>query len=230
MEIKVLGVIATPVKGPTNTEFLVQRTMDACVKRTQQLGHSIKADIVNLADKKMEAGCIHCNWCLNYQTANNFCSLNDDMKDIYPLIAEADGLIFGTPVYIGRLSWLMAAFIDRMRALGEGRYYGIRGPLGGVLQDKVIAAASVAWVRYGGVETAMLSTLMAGMIFDAIITTGGFGLGVGAVSASPLGQTLAVSKDRVTLSSANTVGRRVAERCLLVKAGKKALRYLPAYL
>lgn len=234
MEIKILGICGTPVKGEvTNTEHMLRATIKGCEQYAAQYGDRVKADVVLLGEKKVVSGCTHCNWCLEHQTAGVYCSVKDDIsKEIYSKIIEADGLILSTPVYIGGMSWLMAALIHRMRALAEGRYYGIRGPYGGVLQDKVLAATSVAWVRHAGVETAMLTELLAGFVFDMVITTAGLeGIyGAGGVSAAPLGQLVGVQKDRIALASCRSIGKRVVERCRIIKAGKKALEYFPAYL
>jgi multimeric flavodoxin WrbA len=231
MKLYILGVNGTPVKGETNTGALLQETMDAAVLAAKQTNDQLETEIIKLADLKINGGCNHCNWCLLKQTADQVCSKKDDMEKIYPKIVKADGIIYATPVYIGRLSWLLAAFIDRQRALGEGRYYGLRGPFGASsLQDKVIGAAAVAWMRHGGIETAQLSLFFMTGIFDQIFTTGPFAMGASGCSASPLGQELGVKQDVYGMGTARTLGRRVFERARIVKAGKVALRDFPAYL
>lgn len=230
MKVKILGINGTPVKGETNTGALLQEVMDAVISTAKQTGDEIETEVIKLADMKINGGCDHCNWCLLRQTAGQFCSKKDDLEKIYPKIINADGIIYATPVYIGRLCWLLAAFIDRQRALGEGRYYGIRGPFGNILQDKVIGAAAVAWVRHAGIETAQLSLFFMAGIFDQIFTTGGFGMGASGCSASPLGQELGVQQDTFGMGTARNLGKRVYERSRIVKAGKIALRDFPAYL
>jgi len=226
MVIKVLGICGTPVKGETNTEILLQATLDAA--RGQ--GDDVQTDMVLLADKKITTGCDHCNWCLQLQTADKFCAKNDDMAEIYPKVVEADVLILATPVYIGRLSWLAASFVDRLRALAEGRYYGIRGPLGGILKEKLFGGCSVAWLRHGGVEGAQLSMIQGALVVDMIVVSGGFQFGAGGVSAAPLGQTGAVRNDRFAMASAQSLASRLVEVSRLLKAGREALRYMPAYI
>ena len=226
MLIKVLGICGTPVKGETNTEILLRATLDAA--RGQ--GDDVQTDMVLLADKKITTGCDHCNWCLQLQTADKFCAKNDDMNEIYPKVVEADVLILATPVYIGRLSWLAASFVDRLRALAEGRYYGIRGPLGGILKEKLFGCCSVAWLRHGGVEGAQLSMIQGALVVDMIVVSGGFQFGAGGVSAAPLGQTGAVKNDRFAMASAQSLASRLVEVSRLLKAGREALRYMPAYI
>lgn len=233
MKIKLLAICGTPVKGEmTNTEYMLNEILKSSEQRAAELGDEIETDLVLLGEKKIDGGCDHCNWCLKYQTADVYCSKNDDMEEIYPKIIECDGLILGTPVYIGGMTWLLTAFVHRLRALWEGRYYGFRGPYDTVLKDKVFAASSVAWARHGGVETAMLHALLAGIGYTMIPVQGGvYGFfGAGGVSAAPLGQLVAVSKDKFGMLAAHELGNCVVDRCRLVKAGKAALKYFPAYL
>jgi multimeric flavodoxin WrbA len=238
MEIKILAVCGSPIKGEvTNTEFMLKEVTKSCQEYAVEVGDKIEADLVLLSEKKIKLGCIHCNWCLEHQTADAFCSIKDDMeKEIFPKIVEADGLILGTPVYIGGMSWLMACFVHRLRALAEGRYYGLKGPFGvgggGLLTNKILACVSVAWVRNNGVETALLNELFAAYAFNMIPVTASInGLyGVGGISAAPPGEFVAVKNDRLAMAGAQTLGRRVIELCRLVKAGEKALKYFPSYL
>ena len=112
MAIKVLGVCCTPVKGETNTEILLQAALDAA----KQGADDVEIELVRLGEKKIQSGCIHCNWCLQRQTADKFCAFKDDMSnEIYAKVVDAGALIVATPVYIARLSWLAASFMDRRR-------------------------------------------------------------------------------------------------------------------
>jgi multimeric flavodoxin WrbA len=226
MALKVLGVVTTPVKGETNTEFLCQAVLDGAKAE----GEDVETELIRLADVKIVSGCDQCNWCLLRQTPERFCSKNDDMEMIYPKLIEADAWVIATPVYIGRMCWLTAAFIDRLRALAEGRYYGLRGPLGGVMFNQVVTSASVAWVRHGGVETAQISVMFAAGIYGWLYVTAGFGFGAGGVSAAPLGEYGAVRKDRFAMRNARDTGARLVQVARIVKAGKQALRYVPAYV
>ena len=221
MSIKVLGLCATPVKGEkTNTEVLLDAILDTAKARSEE----VVVEKILLAEKKIISGCDHCNFCLKRQTADKFCAKMDDMNEIFPKIIETDALVLATPVYFGRLSWLMAQVIDRLRALAEGKYYGIRGPMGGVMQDKVFGCASVSWLKHAGVETAQLSMLSLPLFFGMIPVSGGGGYGVGGNSASPIGETLGIKKDKYAMTAAQKMGARLVEMAQIVKAGKEALR------
>jgi len=226
MTIKVLGIVATPVKGDTNTEILCQAVLDAAMAQ----GDDVQIEVIRLSEMNLKAGCTHCNWCLERQTPERHCAIDDDMKIIYPKLIETDTLVLASPVYIGRMSWLLAEFIDRLRALGEGRYYGIRGPYGGAMADKVMTSCAVAWVRHGGVETALLSMQWLANILGGVYISGGFGHGVGGVSAAPLGHYGAVKDDKLAMASARAVGKEIVRMTRIIKAGKDALRLVPAYV
>ena len=233
MEIKVLGVCGTPVtrkmaKGETNTEVLLKTVMDGAKEEGD-----VQTDILWLAEDKYKDGCNHCNWCLLKQSGESrFCSKNDVMtNEYYAKVLDADALAISVPVYIGRMPWLTAAFIDRLRAMAEGKYYGFRGPLGGVLKNKVLAVASVAWFRHGGVETALWTTLyctssifgMVPVVSSPIPNYGGFGYGAGGVSIGKPDQLANVKNDEYGMRSAKNLGKRIVEMARIIKVGKEAL-------
>jgi len=154
-KIRVLGVSGSPIKDG-NTEILLQRALEFAGSLD-----GVTTDMVSLAEKKIE-DCKHCNWCLAKQKEGKPCLIEDDMREIYPLVLEADAFLLASPVYIARLSGYMAAFIDRLRPFAHGNYYKDR------LEDKVGGALCVAWVRHGGLETALLSIIYGFMSFHMI--------------------------------------------------------------
>jgi multimeric flavodoxin WrbA len=228
MTIKILGICGTPVKGETNTGYLIEMIMDNCKKQ----GDDIETEIIRLADKKITAGCIHCNWCLERQTKEKICAINDDWtNEIAPKVVEADALVWATPVYLMRMTWLLASNLDRHRAFGEGRYYGIRGPgMSRAHRYKPVLSAAVAWVAHGGVETTLQVLCQTAAFLEMLPVTGGFGLGVAGISAAPLGDLGAVRKDPAAISSAQIGSMRLVELTRILKAGKEALLRIPAYV
>lgn len=239
MDIKVLGVCGTPVKrrvakGPTNTEVLLNAILDSA----KEQGSGVTTDAIFLGEDGFKEGCDQDNWCLMKQTADKFCAKNDVMtSEYYPKVRDCDALVIATPVYIGRMSFVVAAFIDRLRALAEGKYYGFRAPGGPNLKDKVLAVGSVAWYRHGGVETAMFTTLYCtAAIFGMVpVTAGpagkayaGFGFGAGGQSIGGPEELANIKNDDYAMRSAKNLGRRVVEMARIIKAGKEALSKGPA--
>jgi len=216
MEVKIVGICGSPIKGG-NTEAFLKEALAAA----ENTG-DVQVEIVLLADKEI-GHCRHCNWCLTKQVENKFCSRNDDMAGIYPKILDADGLLLASPVYIGRLSGYLADFIDRLRVFAFGNAYK------GRLQNKVGGALSVAWMRNTGVETTLISILSAFMAMDmifvgphhglgALIGAGGLSSDYGTGKFDPKDK-LGVLKDEYGLRGARSLGQRVAEIAKLIKIG-----------
>ena len=68
----------------------------------------VEVDFVNLSDIKM-SHCIGC--CSCYKTGR--CCIDDDAERLSNRIAEADGIVLGSPTYASNVSGLMKDFIDR---------------------------------------------------------------------------------------------------------------------
>jgi len=89
-------------------------------------------------------GCGNCNTCMKLQ--NRRCSIsNDPVNDIIAKMAEADGIILGSPVYFTDVTPELKALIDR-----SGRVAGANGQL---FKRKV--GAGVIAVRRGGATHAL---------------------------------------------------------------------------
>ena len=124
------------------------------------------------------------------------------------------------------------AFIDRLRALAEGKNYGFRAPGGPNVKDKVLAVGSVAWYRHGGVETAMFTTLYctAGIFGMVPVTAGpaskaysGFGWGAGGMSIGGMEDLANIKADEYAMLTAKNLGKRAVEMARIIKAGKAAV-------
>lgn len=220
MDIKILGICGSPIKGG-NTEILLSEAL----KAAKETGN-VSVEAITLAGKSIR-GCLQCNWCVNRQEEEGkYCAQKDDMVEIYPRVLAADAFLVATPVYFGRLSGTLADFLDRLRCVNDGKLYNRR------LRDKVGGALAVAWFRNTGLETALLSILycyFALRIIPVGPDRGGCQWGAIALSSDqgtgkfdPQDR-LGVLKDEYGLKSAQRLGKRVAEIAKLLKAGKQAL-------
>ena len=106
--MKVLGIVCSP-RLHGNTELMVQESLHGA----QEAGAEV--ELVTLAGKNI-AFCDGCHSC----RANEGCHIKDDMQDIYTKLLEADGIIFGTPVYYWSVSAQAKALIDRTFVLDAG--------------------------------------------------------------------------------------------------------------
>ena len=113
--------------------------------------------------------CAHCDYCL----ANKACVVQDDLQELYALLAQAEGVIFATPVYNGGVSAQTKAVMDRMRAVVASDKNFFKGKVG--------MGIAVGGDRSGGQEFALMQ-IHAFFIINGLIPVGGgfFGANLGA--------------------------------------------------
>lgn len=114
-DIKILAFNASPrLNG--NTQALI----DEAIKGAQHAG--VKK-IEQILLQKIKLG--FCVGCRNCKTAGAepICSVQDDMKSIYPKILDSDVIIIGFPVYTGRECAQLSTFLDRLDCF-EGFIFG----------------------------------------------------------------------------------------------------------
>lgn len=217
MEIKIIGICGSPIKGG-NTEVFLKEALNAAKN-----AGNVQTELISLAGKEIK-DCRHCNWCLTKQEEGKFCVQKDDMVEIYPKILQADGLLLASPVYSGRLSGYLACFLDRLRCFVFGNFYRAE------LHNKVGGALSVAWLRNAGIETTLISILSALMGMEmipvgphhglgAITGAGGLSSDYGTGKFDPKDR-LGILKDEYGLKGARSLGQRVVEVTKLLKAGE----------
>lgn len=107
--MKILGIVGSPRKGG-NTEVLVEQVLAVA----KDLGADVEQ--VFIADNSI-APCDGCESCL----ATGKCKIKDDMQEMYSKLIEADGIVFGTPVYFWGMTAQAKAFIDRTFVLRPDR-------------------------------------------------------------------------------------------------------------
>ena len=120
--MKVVGIVCSP-RRRGNTEILVNEAL-ASAKDS-----GAEVELVTVADKNI-APCDGCDSCKKTRK----CRIEDDMQEIYSKLLEADGIIFGTPVYFWSVTAQAKALIDRTYVFREGRR----------LKNKVAGVAVVA--------------------------------------------------------------------------------------
>ena len=82
---------------------------DEYKKAAEAAGHLVT--LVNVSKKKI-AGCLACEYC--HGKGNGSCIQQDDMQEIYPLMAEAEVLVLAAPIYYFTLCAQIQAPIQRM--------------------------------------------------------------------------------------------------------------------
>ncbi len=120
--MKVLGIVGSP-RREGNTEIMVGEAL-ASAKDS-----GAKVELVTIAGKNIAP----CDGCRSCRTTRK-CKLSDDMQGIYTKLLEADGIIFGSPVYFWNVTAQVKTLMDRTYVLLEGRR----------LRNKVAGAVVVA--------------------------------------------------------------------------------------
>ena len=105
------------INGSPRNQGITATTLHLLEK--ELLDSGVKVDFVSLAEIEM-AHCLGC--CSCYRTGH--CCIRDDAEKLSELIAEADGIILGSPTYASNVSGLMKDFIDRGHFVIEQLLHG----------------------------------------------------------------------------------------------------------
>ena len=100
---RILVITGSPRKNG-NSDILAE----AFIEGALEAGHTV--DRFDGGRKKIR-GCIACDKCFTRGTA---CAVNDDFNEVAPLIAQADVLVFSSPLYYFSFSAQIKAVIDKL--------------------------------------------------------------------------------------------------------------------
>jgi len=118
--MNILGLSFSP-REQGNTELLLGRVCAGAA----ELGAT--TELYRVADQRI-APCDGCGSC--FKTGE--CHIQDDMQELYQKMLEAEGIVFGTPVYFYNMTAQGKAAIDRTIALGHaGR--SLANKVGGIV-------------------------------------------------------------------------------------------------
>jgi multimeric flavodoxin WrbA len=113
--------------------------------------------------------CLHCDYCLK----NKVCVFKDDMFELYPLLKDAEGIIFATPVYNNGASAQLKAVLDRCRAAVASDKNFFKGKIG--------MGIALGGDRNGGQEHALMQIIDFEILNGMMPVSGGFfGANMGA--------------------------------------------------
>jgi multimeric flavodoxin WrbA len=191
--MRILGIVGSPRKDG-NTEILMKEALRVA-------GEAGCETEMFLMSEKHVAPCDACGTCFEVGS----CVVEDDMQELYEMLEQADGVIFGSPVYFGSVSAQMKAVMDRMFAL-----LGRRS-----LKDKV-AGALVVTRRVGALQARSL--LYSFCIAQGMIVAGGaigYGREVGDVLTGVGGgiEMSAMEEARLLGSNVYQLARRLENSC-----------------
>lgn len=130
--MKVLAINGSP-KPNGNTAYAIQLVLDELEKE------GIETEIITIGNKTIK-GCTGCGMC--FRNRDEKCIIKgDDLNEWIQKMKDADGLIFGSPVFYAAMNGTMKAFMDRA--------FYVAGANGSMFRHKA-GAAVVAVRRSGG--------------------------------------------------------------------------------
>ncbi len=132
--MNILGISGSP-RAKGNTAYAVRFALEILKKK------GFKTKYISLAGRKIKP-CTACFKCAETYA----CFQKDDMKEIISAMKQCDGLIIGSPVYLGMVSGQLKTMMDRCVQMRPN--YG-RAP---VMSGKIGAAIACGNSRNGGQE------------------------------------------------------------------------------
>ncbi len=156
----IIGISGSPRKQAT--EFVLEQALGMLKEK------GFETQLWTVRGKWIEF-CTHCDFCLS----NKVCTFQDDLEELYELLAHAKGIIFATPVYNGGVSAQMKTVMDRTRSLVAAEKNFFKGKIG--------MGITVGGDRAGGQELALWQ-IHTFYIINGMLPVGGgpFGANLGA--------------------------------------------------
>lgn len=105
---KIIIIDGGPRKN-MNTAQLLQRFAEG----VKSVGNDVEVKTVRLYDLDYK-GCVSCMSCKLKGNVSNICRFKDALTPVLEEIAQADGLVLGSPIYFGEVTGQMRTFLERL--------------------------------------------------------------------------------------------------------------------
>ena len=107
--MNLVAIMASYRKGRT-----IDTLIDRAIAGVQAANPATAVEKIVLVDRHIEY-CRNCMVCKQDDPAKPYarCVIPDDMTAIYPLLANADAFLFGTPINMGRETAILKTFMER---------------------------------------------------------------------------------------------------------------------
>jgi multimeric flavodoxin WrbA len=215
-KVRILGVAGSPRKDG-NTTKLVQKALEGAMTVSD-----VDTELYELAGKKIHH-CLSCYKCME----KGQCIIEDDLQPFTERYMEADGIIWGAPVYHISIPASMKALFDRLGSMLSVHYFREGKDLPRF--SKVCGVVTGGGHRYGGQELALSFMIGSSLLMNGVVVSGDTMLGsyIGAAACTSMGPSPIekdnVLKDEEGLRCAASVGKRVAEMTWIVRSGISTL-------
>jgi multimeric flavodoxin WrbA len=205
---KILGISGSPINGG-NCDKAVLAALEAAAGV-----NGVETEFITLADKEI-ASCMHCQECVLEQRP---CKFKDDATWIIDKIAEADGMIWGAPV------WARAIPPHLINLTSRGRYQVF---FTGDFRNIVLGTLTVSWFGVGEEFALMTMEAIAGNWLMIPVGRAWAKVSTAAYGQRPQYMEHGVLDDSSGMVRVRLVGTRVAEIAQMIKYAAMAHIGLP---
>ena len=101
------------IDGGPRKNMNTAKLLQSFAEGAKSAGGDIEVKTVRLYDIDYR-GCMSCMACKLRGKASNICRFKDALAPILEEIAQADGLVLGSPIYFGEVTGQMRAFLERL--------------------------------------------------------------------------------------------------------------------
>lgn len=150
MKGKVVGISGSPSRNGSN-----EMAINYVLRIMKERGFDTEKVFLSNLDIRP---CMACKSCKKEER----CIIDDDFNGVIPLLAEANGIIISSPVYMGSVSGQLKCFFDRTIFLRRKNF---------MLKNKVGVAIAIGASRNGGQELT-IQNIHAWMHVHGIIVVG----------------------------------------------------------
>lgn len=101
------------IDGGPRKSMNTASVIGAFVEGAKSVSSDVEVKMIRLYDLDYK-GCISCMACKVKGKASNICRFKDTLTPILNDIADADGLVLGSPIYFGEVTGQMRSFLERL--------------------------------------------------------------------------------------------------------------------
>jgi len=221
-KIKLLGICASPRKSG-NSRYLLERAVAAA---EQAAPGRVTGELYSFAGKSI-APCISCFRCGDLGD----CATADDFQELRDKWAQADAIIYSVPVYHIGIPGQLKCFIDR---LGNTLYFYYGGQVSRSLKSVgVVAQGSHLFAGQEQVVTTLINHAVllscvpvAGDPWPSYLGAAGWTRDESGKDSLRRLHEEGEADALVTVAAAESLGKRVVQMALLLRAGGEASRDL----
>lgn len=219
-KIKLLGISASPRKSG-NSRYLLERALEAAADGTPE---SVESELYSISGKDI-GPCISCFRCAELGD----CATEDDFQELRDKWVAADAIIYSVPVYHIGIPGQLKCFIDR---LGNSLYSYYGGQVSRNL--KTVGTIVQGSHMFAGQEKVITTLIDHAVLLSCVPVAGDpwqSYLGAAGWTRNEMGKDSlrrlyeeGEPDAEVTVAAAESLGKRLVQMALLLKAGGAACR------